>query len=71
MVWEVRWEEGLERKVLRVQRVQRVQRVVDSRFAAMFIKSALRNLHLCHRWCMTKSKSPLPKEGGVAVGDGG
>ena len=30
-------------KVQKVQKVQRVQRVVDSRFAAMLTKSALRN----------------------------
>ena len=30
-------------RVQKVQKVQRVQRVVDSRFAAMFIKTALRD----------------------------
>ena len=34
---------------------------------AMNIKSALRDLHLCLHSCMTKSKSLLPQEGGVAV----
>ena len=50
---------------------KRVQRVVVSLFRAMSIKSALRDSLLCHQRCITKSRSPLPKEGGGAVGDGG
>ena len=34
------------------------------RFAAMNIKTALRDFPLCHQCCMTKSWSPLPQEGG-------
>ena len=42
-LWYRHWSRTAAR-VQRVQRVQKVQRVVDSRFAAMFIKPALRDL---------------------------
>ena len=38
-------------------------RVVDSRSAAMIIKSALREYLLCHQGYMAKCKSLLPLEG--------
>ena len=34
--------------------------------SAMSMKSALRDWLLCHWCCMTKCKSPLSQEGGVA-----
>ena len=66
-------------KIQRIQRVQRVlpaysgrvQRVVASPCRAMSMKSALRDFVLCHKWYMKECWSPLPLEGGVAVGDGG
>ena len=41
-LWWRHWSRTAAR-VQRVQKVQRVQRVVNSRFAAMFIKTALRD----------------------------
>ena len=41
------------------------------RLTAISMKTALRDLRLCHYCCIAKSQSPLPQKGGGAAGDGG